>query len=242
MEDIFAYVDDIMILAESLEQIKTCIEMIETWSEQNNLIINKKKSTILEFTNRRVRRTTLTVGNDILGFPIVEKYKYLGTWLNQKPTIEDQIKHIITKTYFARSRLTPSLYNASMDFWKNLWQVFVLPLYEYALPIYTAENARTRKELVNKQLRASFRSYIGLKKTVKLDLLHKLMGYNLDERGSQLQYISEQKWAHRQLDGIYNIADDVNSLVRKEKSKNICKEMPKELIKCINKQNLQEEW
>ena len=70
-------------------------------------------------------------------------------------------------------------------------------MYEFALPIFSAESAVTRKEKLQKLLRASFRSYMGLKKTVKLDLLTELMGYDLVMRSIQLKHISEQKWISR---------------------------------------------
>jgi len=123
-----------------------------------------------------------------------------------------------------------------MDFRKNLWQVFVLPMYEFALPIYSAETAITRREGMQRHLRASFRSYIGLKKTVKLDLMLKLMGYNLEERSEQLQYISEQKWKHRCDGEIYNLTSDTNPIVQKKKPKNVCRRLPRVMIKYINMQ------
>ena len=76
-------------------------------------------------------------------------------------------------------------------------------MYEFILPIYAAEEAETRRQLVSRLLRASFRSYIGLRKTVKLELIQNLMGYSLDQRSRQLQYISEQKWTHRKSGNIY---------------------------------------
>ena len=133
LEDIFAYADDIMILIEDVDKVKACLEVVEIWSAENNLVINKKKSAILEFKNRYMKKSVLTVDDDLQGYPIAGKYKYLGTWFYQKLTFDDQIEHINKKTYFIRSRLSPSLYNASLDFRKNLWQIFVLPMYEFGL-------------------------------------------------------------------------------------------------------------
>ena len=212
-EDIFAYADDIMILCEDLNEVEACLQAIETWSAENNLVINKKKSAILEFIHRRARKTVLKVGGEVNGYPVVDKYKYLGTWLNQKLTLDDQMEHIVKKTYYIRSKLSPSLYNASLDFRKNLWQIFVLLMCEFALPIYAAEEAATKKKKLNILLRASFRSYLSLKKTVKLTLLEDLMGYNLDSRAKRTQYISEQKWLHRQMGTVYNIACDESPIV-----------------------------
>lgn len=236
VEDIFAYADDIMILCEDLQEVQVCLQSIESWAGQNNLMISKKKSAILEFIHRRARKTILKVGSEIDGYPVVDKYKYLGTWLNQKLTLDDQMEHIVKKTYFIRSKLTPSLFNASLDLRKNLWQIFVVPLYEFALPLYAAENAVTKKEKTKRLLRASFRSYIGLKKTVRLDLLADLMGYNLDTRADKVKYISKQRWRHRLRGELYDIATDTDPRVQVEVTVNMCKGVPKGVIKYINMQ------
>lgn len=94
LDDIFAYADDVLIICDDLQTLERCIQIIEKWSNQNNLQINKNKSAVLEFIHRRKRKTQLIVGNMLKGYPIVNKYKYLGTWFNQKLTMDTQIKHI----------------------------------------------------------------------------------------------------------------------------------------------------
>jgi len=49
IDDIFAYADDILILCNDLETLEKCIRIIENWSEENNMKINKSKSAIMEF-------------------------------------------------------------------------------------------------------------------------------------------------------------------------------------------------
>lgn len=119
-------------------------------------------------------------------YPVVDKYRYLGTWFTQKLTIDEQMKHFIKKTYFIRSRLTPIMYNASLELRKNLWQIFVppSPLYEFTLPLFWAEEAKTRKAKVLTQL----------KKTVKLYLIEELMGYNMENRSVLMGKIAAKKW------------------------------------------------
>ena len=211
------------------------MDVINKWCDDNNLSINKKKSAILEFCGRRSKKSVLNTDETLNGFPIVESYKYLGTWLNKKLTLADQIKQILNKTYFIRNRLSPALYNASLDFRKNLWQIFVLPMYEFALPIYSAECTTSWREKLNKLLRASFRSYVGLKKTVKLDMLTKLMGYSLEERSTQLKHISEQKWQCRRRGRLYAATSDYLQKTWK-KTTNICKGLPRAMIKYVNMQ------
>jgi len=172
-----------------------------------------------------------------MDYPIVAEYKYLGTFLDQKLTPNPQINHIQKKTYFLRSKLSPILYNASLDFRKNLWQTFVIPMYEFLLPIYFYEQSMTKREQIERMLRKSFKSYTGLKKTVETMLIRDLMGYNLDERSRFLHYISEKKWLHRERNEMYNLKEDTQiSGFMKAGPKNLCKNLPRIMVKYINMQ------
>ena len=93
-DDILAYADDILILCENQHLLNKCIDIVERWSQENHLKINKKKSAILEFIHRRQRTTLMKTGDSFRDYPIVDKYKYLGTWLSQKLMIDPQIEFI----------------------------------------------------------------------------------------------------------------------------------------------------
>lgn len=235
IEDILAYADDVLVICDNLEKLNQCIMLIEKWSTDNNLKINRNKSAIIEFIHRRKRTTQLTTGELFMNYPIVTEYKYLGTWLDQKLSLKAQIKHIQKKTYFIRSRLSPTLYNASLDFRKNLWQIFVLPMYEFLTPLYAHEASITNKAKINGMLRKSFKSYSGLKKTVKTTLIEKLMGYNIEERSKFLRHISEKKWELRAKNEIYILKNDNNiNKPPRFRTQNLCKNLPKSMIKFIN--------
>ena len=51
------------------------------------MTINKKKSGIIFYKKKKRKRLK---DNDIAGYPIVEEYKYLGIWMDQKMTFEKQ--------------------------------------------------------------------------------------------------------------------------------------------------------
>jgi len=189
----------------------------------------------MEFIHRKKKITNLKVGDKLMNYPIVSQYKYLGSWLNQKLTVNSQLEHIIKKTNYIRHRLTPTLYNSSLDFRKNLWQVFILPLYEFTLPIYYHEETKSGKTRVELSLRKSFKSFTGLKKTVNTELVENLMAYNAQERSQILFRLSEQKWEYRQKGEYYDPKQDP-SLILPESQPNLCKNQPKNMIKYINMQ------
>ena len=235
LEDILAYADDILILCEDIQTLNACLTIIERWSTENNLKINKKKSAILEFINRRSKYTLLKTGDTHRDYPIVDEYKYLGTWLNQKLNLEPQIKFINKKINFMRHKLSPCLFNATLELRKNLWQVFVVPLFEFTLPIFHYEDSRSNKLNLERLLRSSFKNFTGLGKTVDTKLIEDLMGYNLYKRSQHMHYISEKKWESRLKGEKYNPIEDHNKeLACPTKITNKCKYFSKLMIKYIN--------
>ena len=123
----------------------------------NYLIINKDKSAIIEFINRRCKKTTLKTKEYFCGIPVTNQYKYLGSWFNQKLTLDTHISYMTKKINFIRSHLSSALYNNSLEFRKSLWQMFVIPSFEFGLPIYNFEEAKGKREAFGRLLRNSFR-------------------------------------------------------------------------------------
>ena len=96
--------------------------------------LNKKKSVILPFgprgakdipflrlektydeDNKTVKTKWTPTLNDISGTPIVNMYKYLGTYMEPKLTMTTQLENIKKKANFPFVKLYPHLINASAD-------------------------------------------------------------------------------------------------------------------------------
>jgi len=61
LENVLSYADDIQKNCENKKKLEDCITIIKEWSQENNLKINKKKTVILEFIQRRSRTTQMNV-------------------------------------------------------------------------------------------------------------------------------------------------------------------------------------
>ena len=107
----------------------------------------------------------MKTGDSFRDYPIVDKYKYLGTWLSQKLMINPQIEFIEKRVNFIKHKLGPFLYNATFDLRKNLRKVFV-PLFEFTLPTYFYEESLTKKRKLEQVLRSSFKKFTGLGKVL----------------------------------------------------------------------------
>ena len=59
LEDILMYADDILTLCTSLEQLRQCIDLIDKWAASNGMSLNKSKSGIIPFAQRKVIKIPL---------------------------------------------------------------------------------------------------------------------------------------------------------------------------------------
>ena len=81
---VLAYADDIVLLAESPEQLQKLIDIVHKWCCKYRFIINPSKSNVVHFRNPPKQRTSFKFKlGAITELDIVENYKYLGTFLDE---------------------------------------------------------------------------------------------------------------------------------------------------------------
>jgi len=227
IDDLFGYADDILILCETHESLVKCIQITEDWSSNNDLIINKSKSAIVEFISRRTMKSFLPVDGKFCGYPVVAEYSYLGTWLDRKLSLATQLNHIKKKMIWSGFRLAHLIYNISLDFKRNLWQVLLPLSFEFALPLLYYESAESNKHYFNCLLRKSFRKFVGLRNSVKFSIVVKLMGYEPEKKYATTFIISQKKkWIFRKLGLLYSPKQDQNLHQHHIEPKNLYKNSP----------------
>ncbi len=75
---ILPFVDDIIILAENESQLRKLFDFVNTWCNNWKMKINRDKTKIVRFRKKSVPRT-----KDELNVEIVDKYKYLGIYVDE---------------------------------------------------------------------------------------------------------------------------------------------------------------
>jgi predicted transcriptional regulator len=70
------YADDLAVICKDKNQLVLSIKAIDIWSENNDILVNRKKSGIFMIT-KGVRE------KDISEYPIVREYKYLGVIMDE---------------------------------------------------------------------------------------------------------------------------------------------------------------
>jgi len=176
-----------------------------------------------------------------LGIPVVKKYKYLGLWLNSKLSLDDQLEHIRKKSKFIKAKLSPVLSTTSLDYRKNLWALFIRPLFEFTLPLHKIEVACSRKEELRRLLKFTFKSFTRISKTTPDRIVYKLCGYNIDERAEENHKIQGQKWTERCQNWEMTAKKSENGLQQEElemesaeKEEDLCKGIPAIGVELIN--------
>jgi hypothetical protein len=67
-----AYADDIANVCQDMQELTTAIQIVEKWGTKNRILVNKNKSGIFIFMNKRMGCS------EIREYPVVYHYKYLG--------------------------------------------------------------------------------------------------------------------------------------------------------------------
>ena len=218
-EDLLAYADDTLIICDSLSQVSSIIEVIRLWSGQNNMKLNEKKSGIVEFVGRRMRRSLRY--ESICGFPVCGEYKYLGVKLTSKLTMGSQLDYIKYKARDIQRRLSPFLHKADVDTKKNLWQVFVRPLIEFVLPLYKWETSKSIIQKADSIFRCTFKLFLGLNRSTENSLVDTLSGFDFRLRAQETYELYTKKWEYRRQGKILNYSDVPGSVRRTLSPKNL---------------------
>jgi len=184
-EDLLGYADDICVICDSLSQVTKVIECIRSWSGHNNMILNEKKSGIVEFMSRKMKPKLKL--DTFQGFPICPSYKYLGLQLTNKLSMLKQLDYIKNKSQLIHQKLSPLLYNSELDTRKSLWQVFIQPLIEFILPLYKWETSISNIQKADTVIRGTLKLFTGLKKNTTNDIVDLLSGYDFPRRSQVTQ-------------------------------------------------------
>jgi hypothetical protein len=96
MEDIMMYADDILTLCTSVEQLKSCITLIEDWSKRNGMTLNKQKSGIISFASRKAIKIPMMKTKKT-----IEKKK--RKYKSKNPNLPTQVEKVHTEWVAAGS-------------------------------------------------------------------------------------------------------------------------------------------
>ena len=129
--------------------------------------------------------------------PVVQEYKYLGIWLNEKLSPSRHLEKMNKKIDYFISRLkiipkqtiTPKLLI-------NLWTVLIRPLYDYAICHAKLSGGKKLEEYIAREVR-SFEQTLGLRISTPSNLIMQMMGYDPKLFADHIIAVSHEKWTAR---------------------------------------------
>lgn len=176
IEDIMAYADDILILCSTINQLRQVINILKEWSLTNNLHLNPAKSGIIEFRPKYARgNPTLKVTDMFEGTPVVNKYKYLGTIINNELSTTDHLQEFRERVGSLANRLFPLLKQSSFSFRRHLWNVLARPLFEQLSLLGHNDNTTTGSLAIERAIKGSFKKFMLIQSSVRDDIVLQLM-------------------------------------------------------------------
>ena len=98
---VLAFADDIVLLAESAEELQKLIDIVHRWSNKWRFMINPEKSQVVHYRNAPKVQTDYTcyifkLYNDGPALEKVSSYKYLGVYLDEYLTFTKTTDILVT--------------------------------------------------------------------------------------------------------------------------------------------------
>ena len=154
---VLAYADDIVLLAESPQQLQNLIDIVHNWCCKYRFIINPNKSNVVHFRNPPKQRTDFKfrLGN-VAELTVVENYKYLGTFLDEYLTFAKATEVLST----AANRALGSMINKfksmrEMNYrtYTKLYESLVCPVIDYGSAVWGTKSYDILDQVQNRAMR-----------------------------------------------------------------------------------------
>ena len=173
--EVLAYADDIAVICQSDSELFSVMDVLDKWCISNHFTVNKKKSGIFVIANGSLRDS-----DEICGYPIKLRYKYLGINFNNKmnpmPHLDEVDKKLII--YIKKNQLLIKQYFSP----KTLIQI--ANYFQKSRLIYGMASYLDLPEIVNKVERTRMRclkSVMGSKDSTSSNRFRLALGIPLIE-------------------------------------------------------------
>ncbi len=158
---ILLFADDIVILGESEQDLQNLLNCVYEWCTNWKLKINMEKSKIIHFRNKRRRETEFNfyIGRDVV--EKVDKYKYLGIYLNEYMDFNETAGCLAGAGGRALGGIISkfrSFKNVGFNTYSSLYHSGVVPVMDYSSGIWGYNDF----DCCNKVQQRALRYYLGV--------------------------------------------------------------------------------
>jgi hypothetical protein len=179
--DTSGYADDLVCLCADLVNLKICIGTLDRWAKKNEIDINHKKSGIMI-----LHRDEGDKRKELLRYPLVNEYKYLGVLINDRMNCPKQI-HVIggrIDKYFSRNKWLIHKYFTTGGL-IQIWSLFQKSRLVYGMSTFADD--KTRMEELSVSLLKHLKGILRLPRTTNTSRIYATLGITKFKYSLQLQ-------------------------------------------------------
>ena len=173
---ILLYADDIVILAENEQNLQEMIKHMQKWCRQWRLKINRAKTNVVHFRNKRKPRTSFKFEFDNMPLDVVDKYKYLGIYFDEHLNFGDSADILAESSGRALGGIISkfkNMKNLTYDIFQKLFQTGVVPIMDYCAGVWGFSDNSAVDTIQNRAMRY----FMGVHKFTPTHALYGDMGW-----------------------------------------------------------------
>jgi len=173
---ILLYADDIVILAESEENLQHMISYMQKWCNKWRLKINYAKTNVVHFRNRRKPRTSYIFKYADVQLETVDRYKYLGIYFNEFLNFTSSADVLAESSGRAMGGIIgkfKSIRNLTYDIFLKLFQTGVIPIMDYCAGVWGFNDNNAIDIIQNRAMRY----FMGVNKFAPTHVLYGDLGW-----------------------------------------------------------------
>lgn len=174
---VIMYADDVCLIGESKEDLQKALDDLEIYCGKNHLQVNAPKTKILVSHKGRLPECVFHLNGRAL--ERVNEFNYLGFTLSSQLVSSGHLHRLNTK---ARARIgflfsCLNLKHLPFSLVVRVFQVYILPIYEYALPVWiTSSVSQNAWGATNSVFSKYLKRYLGLPYSSNNAILYFLTG------------------------------------------------------------------
>ena len=185
--NILLYADDIVILAESEQNLQTMMDHIHEWCRKWRMSINAMKTNVVHFRKASSKRTDFKFSCGPHDIIVVEKYKYLGCVLEETLNFSHTANMLADSASRATGAIVTKCKNNHLGYqtFNKLYHSCVTPIMDYAAGVWGYSNYDRPNTVQNRALR----SFLGVHRYASNVVIQGDVGWDFPVVRRRLQMI-----------------------------------------------------
>ena len=156
------YADDLVLLANSPEDLQSAIDSLSSYCDRNNLSINISKTKCMIFYKGRCPQCSFSLNGQTLDK--VNRFEYLGFLFTTQLSFSQHISHLTTKAKARCSFLfsTLPIKQLPIHLVKRIFACYIFPIFSYGSPLWLASCSNNALQSVDAVYSSYLKRYLGV--------------------------------------------------------------------------------